>query len=278
MKGNMKKLIVLVVGCFCWVPAALAQLEISATMPQQSYLLFEGIPVEVNIDNRSGETLQLGGQEPNAVLRFVVRNTRNQIVHRSDVPLHETMWVIPDGIRSARTFDLVQLYDIRRANSYRCEVRLVALDEQFSPPPLLFSVKSGTEQRKIRRRNVDRSFALISVNRAEGDDLMLRVSDYTEQDILGTYSLERVMLFLPPQMEMDDRGNLHILFYRTNRVMVYCLFDRTGEPVLREYLRPTVARPELVRHPELGFWVPGAEDMDTRPRAPSAPPAEAGEE
>ena len=277
----MQKLFLLFLFVFSALPAAKAQIEITATMPQQSYLLYEEIPVMVRIDNRSGETLQLGGHEPNAVLRFIVRNTRNQIIHRTDVPLHDAMWVIPEGIQSARSFDLVRLYDIRRANSYRAEVRLVALDEQFSPPPLLFAVKSGTEQGRIRRRNVDRTFSLLSVNRAEGDDLMLRVSDYREQQILATYLLERVMLFLPPQMQMDEKGNLHILFYRTNQVMVYCLFDRTGDPIVREYLRPTTARPELVPHAELGFWVPGAaviEDNRRRASEPAAEPAEAGEE
>ncbi len=263
---------------FKWVFALsalplLAQVEVTRSLPHESFLLYESIPVRVEIRNVSGDTLQLGGEEPNAHLRFVVRNTRNQVIHRSNVPLHETMWVIPDGIRSSRTFDLVQLYQIRNAESYRCEITLIAFGEQWKLNPLLFAVKNGTNHGTVRRRNTDRSFSLISVNRKFGDELMLRVSDYREQTTLATYTLERVMLFLPPEMRVDHKGRMHILFYQSNRQMVYCRFHADGRPIIRQYLRPATLRPRLVEHEEFGFWVPGAEVLEPLDPTPAGEPA-----
>ncbi|MCC5849415.1 MAG: hypothetical protein JJU29_15140 [Verrucomicrobia bacterium] len=272
------KLLLIWVFAFSALPL-FAQIEVKRSMQHDSFLLYESIPVRVEIRNVSGGTLQFGGEEPNAYLRFVVRNTRNQVIHRTDVPLYDTMWVIPDGIRSARNFDLVQLYQIRNAESYRCEITLIADGEQWKLDPLLFAVKNGTSHGTVRRRSTDRSFSLISVNRKSGDELMLRLSDYREQTTLATYTLERVMLFIPPEMRVDHNGRVHILFYQSNRQMVYCRFHGDGRPIIRQYLRPTTQRPRLVEHEEFGFWVPGAEvlePLDPVPAGDAAPPAAAG--
>jgi len=233
-----------------------ADLEISAEFPHRTFLLYEGIPIRIQIANRSGEGIQMGGDLADARLRMVVTNTASQIIARTEVPMMETPWLVPDGITSSRVFDLIQLFRIHSAESYRVSIELMAQDEVWPLPPILFNVVSGTPHGKIRRRGVDRAFHLMSVHRQNRHEMMLRVTDHAEQKILNTYYLERVLLFLPPELKVDSRGGIHILFYKFADLMVYCRFEPDGTPILREYLSPGTRRPKLEPHDEFGFWVP----------------------
>jgi len=245
-----------------------ADLEITAEFPNRTFLLYEGIPIRILINNRSGEGIQMGGDAADARLRMVVTNMASQIIARTEVPMTDTPWLIPDGISSSRIFDLIQLFRIHSAESYRVNVDLIALNEVWSLPPILFNVDTGASHAKIRRRGVDRSFNLLSVNRQNRHELLLRVSDQAEQKILNTFFLEQTLLFIAPEMKVDSRGNIHILFYKFADLMVYCRFQPDGTPILREYLNPGTRRPRLEPHDEFGFWVPEGELLPPVDEAP----------
>lgn len=249
----------LFLAVFALGSVAFADLQVTAQMPHQTFLLFESIPVRVNIRNRTGETLQFGGVEPNAHLRLVVTDTQSRIVHRTETPIFPRMWLAPDGLTATLELELTELFEFREAGSYRCEIAVVYDREMWSTPIHLFEIRNGTRQGRLRIRNTNRTFTLLSVNRSRREELLLRVSDYQENQIFATYELERVLLFLPPEMKVDDQGVVHILFYKFNDLMVYCRFRSDGTPIIREYLRPIRSRPRLEEHPEMGFWVPGAE-------------------
>lgn len=242
--------------CCAVFPVTRAQLNLSANFPNRTFLLYEGIPLELQIENQSGEGILIGGPAADARLRIVVTNMASQIIARNDVPIVGTPWLIPDGITSSRVFDLLELFRIHSAESYRVQVELHAQDEAWALNPIRFNVVTGTAHGKIRRRNVDRTFHLFSVNRNNRHELLLRVTDHSERRVLNTYMLERVMLFIPPDMRVDSRGGLHILFYKFADLMVYCRFEADGTPIVREYMAPGNRRPTLVPHDEFGFWVP----------------------
>lgn len=259
-------------------PHVLADLQVNTQMSHQTFLRYESIPVRVNVRNRTGDTLQFGGVEANAFLRVVVTDTQMRIVHRTETPVFPRMWLAPDGLTSTLELELTELFDLRESGSYRCEIAVVFDREQWNTPVQQFEIRNGTRQGRLRVRNTDRTFTLLTLNRGRRQDLMMRVSDYREDQIIGTYELERVLLFLPPEMRMDDNGVIHVLFYKFNDLMVYCRFQPDGTPIIREYLRPVRSRPRLVEHPDMGFWVPAAEilppvggvDRATPTPAPSA--------
>lgn len=250
------------------------QINVSLEFPNRTFLLYESVPLRLSIQNLSGEGIQLGGDAADARLRLVVRNLSNQIIARTDVPLFATPWLVPDGIRSSRTFDLTELFLIRSAESYRVEIALIAQEDTWPLPPVLFNVVTGTNHGTIRRRNVDRTFTLLSVNRNNRNDLMLRVSDFQDRRVIATYFLEHAMLFFPPEMRVDPRGSLHILFYKFADLMVYCRFQPDGTPIIREYLAPGNRRPTLVPHDEFGFWVPDGILLDQEEDSVPAPAGE----
>ncbi len=259
----MRRLLLFVCALTAFLPCLRAQYEVGTSLSAKSFLLFEGIPVRVEITNRSAQPLHIGGRDPEGIVRLSVRNTRNEVIPRTRQPLLPDAWVIPPGATDSREFDLVQLFQIRRADSYRASV-VVEIDlDAFTSAPMLFDVTNGTLFEKVVRRRTDRTFSLLGINRNGRDELMLRVSDAAEDTPLATYFLERHLRFYPPQMRADERGRIGIFHYSSPSQAVLCTFEPDGTPIRRDYYRVFAGRPaELRIHPETGFAVDGAERLD----------------
>ena len=262
----MKPFFFLIFSGLIWLPLA-AQVEISATIYNRIFLLQESIPVTFTIENNSGETLRLGGEDSNGILRFSVKNLRMQLVRRTGVPVIPEPWVIPSGTRSTREFDLADLFQFSSAESYRAEIILYAFEDAWEIPVYRFELVNGQLVERIRRRNTDRSFHLRKINRENANELLLQVKNFQESRIMGTYELDQVLLFFPPEMRIDPQGSIHILFYKYAELMVYARFSPSGEPLALEYIHPMGGRPRLVAHEEFGFWVPDGQVLDREPEA-----------
>lgn len=262
----MKKLLLLLGFTIILMPVS-AQVDISATVYNRIFLLHESIPVSFTIENNSGETLRLGGEDSNGILRFSVTNLRMQLVRRTSGSILNEPWVIPSGTRATREFDLSELFQFSSAESYRANIVLYAFEDAWEIPTYKFELVNGQLIERIRRRNMDRSFHLRKINRQNANELLMQVKDFNEKRVLGTYELDQVLLFFPPEMRIDARGFIHILFYKYAELMVYARFSPTGEPLELQYIHPMRQRPTLVAHEEYGFWVPDGQLLDREPGA-----------
>lgn len=257
----MKRLFICM--AFLFAPGLFAQVDVSASLPATTFLKYEGIPLRMEITNRSGETLRIGGENSDDLLLLRVRNLDNMVVPRTKKPILEKPWVIAPGETAVKTFDLVQLFRLNRAMSYRClqDVRLAG--ESYTGRPLLFDVANGQVYDEIKRRKSDRIFTMIGINRNGGDDVMLRVMNFDESMVLATYYLERHLRFYPPFMKVDSDGNLATLHYMSPHQVVMCQFKPDGSPIGRTYFKATPGVPiRLMEHPEKGFLVQGGVRME----------------
>lgn len=262
----MKHALFLVLAGLIGFPLA-AQVDISATVFNRTFLLQESIPLRFTIENNSGETLRLGGGDANGILRVSVTNLRLQLVRRTGVPLLSEPWIIPSGTRDTREFDLADVFQFSSAESYRASLILYAFDDAWEIPPYQFELVNGQLIERIRRRNRDRSFQLRKINRNNVNELLLQVKNFQESRILATYELDQVLMFFPPEMRIDSQGFIHILFYKFAELLVYARFTPDGEPELLEYIDPMGRRPQLTAHEEFGFWVPEGRVLEREPEA-----------
>lgn len=243
-----------------------AQYRISASLPANSFLLYEGVPLTVQIENRSGDDLVIGGTNANAELVLRVKDLKNRPLPATGTSLMDTPWVIPHGSASSRELDLVQVRPVRYAISYQAEVSLRVDQEEFSTNRLHFDVSNGVPYDRIRNRKSDRTFQLFGLNRNGRDEILLRVSDYKEDTVLYTYTLENHLRFYPPEMLRDDEGIIHTLHYKAPNVVVHCRFNEDGTPVDRRYFSVAAGpRVRLTPHPEDGFHVPGGNLLNAGP-------------
>jgi hypothetical protein len=133
------------------LPAS-AQFRVSSSLPSSTFLLYEGIPLRVEIQNNSDEILYIGGTNRMAELHVRVLDLKNRPVPATATPVLQETWVIPPGHTGAREFDLVQLREIRNTLSFQTQVILQAGEDSFAGSLHYFDVSNGTPHAKIRRR------------------------------------------------------------------------------------------------------------------------------
>jgi hypothetical protein len=240
-----------------------ADVGITASLPAKTFLLYEGVPLRMEITNRTGEDIRFGVEDTEDLIYLRMRDTRNGVIPTTGKPVLSEPWIIPHGETSVRTFDLLQLFMITRAQSFRCLQSVQVEGEGYSGKPLMFDVVTGTEFRDVKRRKTDRVFTLHGLNRNNRDELMLRVTNYQGTMNLATYYLERHLRHYPPYIRMNNDGQVGTLHYVRPNMAVLCQFEADGTPIGRTYYQVTPGNPiRLQDHPENGFSVMGAVQLD----------------
>ncbi|WFB35073.1 hypothetical protein P3T73_12975 [Kiritimatiellota bacterium B12222] len=255
----------------CWLlltftSLTFAQVEISTSLGASTYLKYEGIPLRVEITNNSGEVIRLGTEDTEDLLILRLRTLENRVVPRTKVPFFEIPWVIPPGETSVRTFDLMQLFMVTQAMSYRCLQDVKVVGENFQGAPLLFDVSNGVLEDSVKRRKNDRVFEMISIHRNGRDEIMMRVTNYNNTMVLATYYLERYLKFYDPFIKMNSVGEVATLHYVSPQQVVLCKFQADGIPVGRTYYQASPGVPIRLRdNGEAGFMVEGGVEMPSQP-------------
>ena len=240
-----------------------AQVEVSTSLPYSIFLRYEGVPLRMEIVNKSGEDLVLGSEDTEDILLLRVRDLDNRVIPRTKRPVLEEPWVIPDGETSVRTFDLVQLFMMHQAMSYRCLQDVKLAGESYTGTPRMFEVVSGLEEETIKRRKADRIFTMIGLHRDGRDELMLRITDYKKTTVLATYYLERHLKHYDPFMKMNDKGIVCTLHYISPNQVVKCTFNEDGSPIARTYYKASAGVPvRLLDGVDGDFVVMGAVAME----------------
>jgi len=242
------------------VLALQAQLvEVSSSLPADAFLLYEGIPVRLEVENRGETPLVLGGEEADGDVHLRVRDVRNRVIPRTEQPLLAEPWVIGPGETDAREFDLVQLFHIREPESFRCIPSVVIGEDALNGKPMLFEVRKGTEYDRVKSRKEDRVFSMIGLNRKGRDEVLLRVSNYEETMQLATYFLEKHLRLYPPHLTMNKKGYVATLHYKNPYRVVLCRFNPDGTPINRTFYQATPGVPvRLLETEGEGFVVQGA--------------------
>jgi hypothetical protein len=240
-----------------------AQVDVSASLPATTFLKYEGIPLRMEITNNSGEELRLGVEDAPDILLLRVRDLDNRVMPRTELPFLNEPWIIKPGETSAKTFDLVQLFRISFAQSYRCLQDVQLAGESYTGNPLMFDVVNGIQEEQIKRRRSDRIFTMISIHRNGGDELMLRVTDFNNTMVLATYYLERHLRFYDPFMEVNKAGEIATLHYASPNQVVLCHFKADGTPIKRTYYEASAGVPvRLHNTADSGFMVEGAVEIE----------------
>ena len=235
-----------------------ADVTVTSSLPSRTFLLYERIPLTVEVSNDSGEPLTLTEEDLENQIVLRVRDTENRIIPRTKVPMLEEPWVIADGETSEKLFDLVQLFSIRTERSFRGLQHVVVDGETYKGPTLTFNTTRGMLFDEIKRKREDRIFTMIGITRGTGDELMLRVTNKDKSMTLATYFLERHLRFYPPHMKLGKDGSIGTLHYLSPQQAVLCLFEKDGTPIRREYYQVSPGVPiRLMVHPEEGFLVEG---------------------
>src|SRR5260221_7658986 len=122
-----------------------APVTLQVLQDQDQFLPGEALPVAARITNRSGQTLELGGDDQ--WLTFSVESPEASIVTKScDVPVAGS-FTLPSSKMATKRADLAPCFSLMQPGRYSiiATVRIKGWDHEITSPPKFFDVIEGAK-------------------------------------------------------------------------------------------------------------------------------------
>ena len=233
-----------------------AQVSVKVVPDQDQFLPGETLPVAVQISNRSGQTLHLGGEED--WVTFSVESKDGFVVSKSgEVPVKGD-FVLDSSKVATKRVDLSPHFELGRPGRYlvTATVRIKEWDREFSGKPAAFDIITGTklwEQEfgvPLRAGQSGdpevRKYALQQANYLKRElRLYARVTDASEAKVFRVFSIGPLVSFSRPEPQVDKSSNLHVLCQSGARAFTYSVINPDGELVARQTYDYINSRPRL---------------------------------
>lgn len=223
-------------GWACAAPALLAQVDFECRLPVTQALDGEALPAVVTVRAHDRD-LQLGGGDGSYRLAFELRDSRDLLIHPRDGAEVQAPSRISAGEPVTFTNDLHRLYRIDGQPQVTVRARLEAEGLALVTPPVYVDLAPGSELQRIAVRGADgpmRRCSLRSLNRDGRDRLFLRIDDEASGLCYGVFDLGRFIFVKPPVLQMDGRGQVHVLHVSGPNQFSHAVFSLDGAAVSHE--------------------------------------------
>ena len=232
-----------------------AQLAIEMQLAKKVYVSYEPIVAQVNVYNRSGRDVVLGGPGGTTWLRFQVKDSQGNLLSPGERRIAEKPVLVKAGDRITRTVDLTTFYPVYHYGTYkiRASVYLPALEKFYESEESSTNVSDG---KQIWDSPVGapikfpgggtRRFVLLTYRGEDKTELYMRLVDEDTGGVFATYSLGSVILFHRPQAVVDSEGQLNVLFLAAPQLFAHSVVGYDGKLLHREvYKAAGFQRPVL---------------------------------
>ena len=241
-------------------------------MERESYLLYESIPVIVNIRNDSGRSIQLEGSRDYSWLNFTVSDNDGSSIRRLGRVNTDQTVILPAGQSITRTVDLIPLFEIRSSGNYRARVTLNIDAMQTFSETVKFNVTKGRTlwQKTIGLPSVDndkdeyRNYTLQAFRTDKDERLYIIVKDNPPQVVYGVVPLGPFLAIYEPVSEVDRYGHLHVLYQNGPRSFAYVEIDPRAKQLQRSVYSDYMSHARLVNEKGV-VTLQGGEQVYPRP-------------
>jgi hypothetical protein len=234
--------------------SALAQVDVEVTLDQEQFLSGESLPVAVKITNRSGQPLHLGADAN--WLTFSIESADGFVVIKnSEVPVSGD-FDLASAQRAIIHADLAPYFVMSKPGRYHitATMRIKDWSVEVSSPAKEFDVIAGAklwEQQfgvpaatntapEVRKYVLEQANYLRSQLR-----LYMQLSDATESRIYKVSALGPMVSFGQPEAQVDQFGNLHVLWQSGAQAFDYTVVNPIGEIARQEIYDYFTTRPRL---------------------------------
>lgn len=252
----MRRSIVPVICAVLAVPlSSRAQLSVQLKMERDTLMLFESIPVVVNVRNFSGHTIELANQGRSSWLNFAITDAAGASLSPVGEPLLPETTTIPPGRTVEITVNLLPHYDLRQRGTFTARALVEVEGTRVLSPPIKFTITNG---REIWRQTIGLPVAPGRTNEEYRTySLLLRRSDYNEvlyasvQDephgrVYGVFPLGEFIALGEPSARTDASGHLHVLYRSGPRSISYDEISPDAKTVRRLVYSDVLSTPRLV--------------------------------
>jgi hypothetical protein len=243
------------VGCLS------AQVTMKLSLDQEQFLPGEALFVSVRINNQSGQTLNLGGDDE--WLKFSVESRDVPIVtKRGEAPVAENI-ILESAHAAIKRVNIAPYFNFKKPGRYSVTATAVIKDwgQEITAAPVSFDIINAAMLREIdfgvplpagvsNRPPEVRKYTLLQANYLKDLMLYFRLSDAS-----GThdkvFSLGRMLNMNLQDTQIDRASNLHLLYQIGAHSSCYTMINPDGELLKRQTY-------EFSAHPHLSFDESGA--------------------
>jgi hypothetical protein len=234
---------------------SLGQVTVEVQLEQEQFLPGESLPVAVRITNRSGQVLKLGAED---WLTFSIEDASGLVLPQiAQVPVVGE-FELETSKRATKHVDLSPSYALSRQGRYTiiATVKIKQWEQQVVSVPKKFNLIEGSkmwEQEFGLPQAADatnavpefRKYILQQANYLSQLRLYLRITDLEGNKVFRTLPIGVMLSFSRPEMQLDKRSNLHLLYQNWAHSFAYVVFNPNGELLERETYDFLDARPRL---------------------------------
>jgi hypothetical protein len=253
----MKALALLLVFSLAPLAPLGAQVSVEVTLDQEHFLSGENLTAAVRITNRSGRTLHLGGEADWLTFALESRDGSG-IVAKNSEPEVLGAFTLETTKVATRRVELLPHFDLARAGRYSiiASVRIKDWDQTLTTKPKYFDIINGAklwsqdfglpaegttnQPPEVRKYTLEQANYLRTQLR-----LYFRLTDADGGRVLKVFSLGPMVSFGIPEHQIDQAGNLHVLYQNGARSFSYTVINPNGDIIARQTHDYTSTRPKL---------------------------------
>lgn len=212
---------------------AYGQLDVRVKLKNKDYLVFEEIKAELTIKNNTAAPFKIGGPKDAAQFDYTIHDDRNYFMSKWDVNRAPIKLEVPALGTVTQIVDLAVVYDLTRPSSYDLTGGVAWQGYLFSSAKQHFSIHSGSVLLKMTGGPAPEGgfyeFVLTMMPRNGREELFMHVN--RGDGCLGVYDLGHMLRFNKPVMQIDSKGQIHILFQISPLQYSHAVFTAQGAPV-----------------------------------------------
>lgn len=256
-----------------------AQFDVSMKLPRPNFMALEAIQATVTITNRTGAEAVLGGPGRAEWLSFEMTTSEGQQLATMDVSGAELVQLPPGGT-IVRKVTVTDAYAPSEIGNYAITARVLhsPSGDYYASNRTRFSIvdaKPLWEQsygvpEGYKDAGKQRKYSLSVFRDIESTSLYFRLIDDKSGDRLRTYRLGPLSMVHDPQIAIDAKNQLQVLFMAQPQLFAYATVAPDG--VLKKlsyYKQKGSDRPMMIQSMKGIIEIAGGEYFD-----PAAPPPE----
>jgi hypothetical protein len=208
---------------------------LSISISSESALPMEELIVKIIIRNTGSLPLRLTNKSEQPDFYLCIRKGREEGIIALDDFISSPV-VLP-GETTTNFFDVGGHHLFMDTGSYSIRAELIINDKMLKSNTCELEIARGIELTRISGITVGsdsatlKSYVLEYLKKSKGEDLYLTFEDTSAETTYGVYNLGRVVRTYPPQIKLDEAGNIHILFQTISSRFVHSVFTPFGIPI-----------------------------------------------
>ncbi len=221
-----------------------AQFDVSLKLPRANFMALEAIAATVTVTNRTGATAVLGGPGRADWLSFEMTTTDGTALAQMNVDGSEILQVPPGGTVQQKIV-VTKAYAPTEMGNYAIKARVLHTQsgDYYESNRARFSIieikpmweRSFGVPEGMKDAGKTRRYALYTFRDYETTSLYFRLIDDKTGDRLSTYRLGPLSMIHNPQITLDMKNQLQIVFMAQPHVFAHAIVGPDGQVIKLSY-------------------------------------------